>query len=197
MCPWRAGPGAPREARRSWLPAGGAGSRVLGPHWAEGQVFGGWTCGGGRRLELWGPLPFGAPFGSPQEQDRACPRPPQMGPGAALRWVLLCGAFRPQAGWSPFVCSGCVFPLPPREGAASQRSRSRPRVDRRGLGRSAPWRLRAAPGVPSSTTPAAPGASWAGPAALYPDWFGARGRRSQWEAGGLGLCCRGPCPGTP
>lgn len=68
------------------------------------------------------------------------------------------------------------------------------RVDRRGLGRSAPWGLRAAPGVPSSTTPTARGASWAGPAALYPDWFGARGRHSQREAGGLGLCFPRPCP---
>lgn len=82
--------------------AGRGGPGFLWRSWEQGV---GSPLGG--RAGLWGlevrgePSPgavgspsFGAPFGSPSEQGCACPRPPQVGPGAALPCVQLCGGCR-------------------------------------------------------------------------------------------------------
>lgn len=96
---------------------------------------------------------FRAPFGSPSEQGRACPRPPQVGPGAVRR------VQGPKQDGHPLSAAA----------ASSRRchERAQPPTEagpiavwttgRRGLGSSAPWGLAAAPGVPSSTTACRPG----------------------------------------
>lgn len=193
VCPWRAGHGAawsPVQGGEALASCGGAGSRALGPHWVEGPVCGGWRCGGSRRLELWGPPLSGLHLGAPRSRVvpvHALPR------------------------WGRVLCGGCKAPSRTvtlclqrlRLPAAATRGRSLPQkrvpslCGPQAAGASAALRLggwrqpRASPPPP---LPAAPGASWASPAALYLDLFRARGRRSLREAGGLGLCHPRPHP---
>lgn len=141
--------------------AGRGGPGFLWRSWEQGV---GSPLGG--RASLWGlevrgePSPgavgspsFRAPFGSPSEQGRACPRPPQVGPGAVWR------VQGPRQDGHPLSAAA----------ASSRRchERAQPPTEagpiavwttgRRGLGSSAPWGLAAAPGVPSSTTACRPG----------------------------------------
>ena len=200
VCPWRAGHGAawsPVQGGEALASCGGAGSRALGPHWVEGPVCGGGRCGGSHRLELWGPPLSGLHLGALQSRVvpvHALPRWGRVPPSRACSCVEGAGL---QAGRSPFVCSGCVFPPLPREGAASHRSGSHRCVDHGPPGPRLLCALGAggSPGRPLlQHCPPPRGASWASPTALYPDLFRARGRRGLQEAGGLGLCHPRPHP---
>ena len=127
VCPWRAGHGAawsPVQGGEALASCGGAGSRALGPHWVEGPVCGGWRCGGAVAWSCGVPL-FQGSIWEPLGAGSCLSTPSPGGAGCCAE-----GA-RPQAGRSPFVCSGCVFPPLPREGAASHRSGSHRCVDHR------------------------------------------------------------------
>lgn len=117
-------PGAPCRAGRPWLPVEELGAGRWVPTGWKGQFVGAggaggavaWSCGVPLfQGSIWEPLGAGSCLSTPSPGGAGC-----CAEGA-----------RPQAGRSPFVCSGCVFPPLPREGAASHRSGSHRCVDHR------------------------------------------------------------------
>lgn len=186
--------GLGRQSRRGCMLSGSLNParRPAGLQGLEVQVrVVAWSCG---------VPPFGAPFGSPWEQSRACPCPPQVGGGAALPWVLLCGRRRApgrtvtlclQAAASSRRCHERAQP-PTEAGPIAVWTAGRWGLGRSGLGGSGQARAPPPPPLPATT-----GVSWASPTALYLGQFGARRRRSQRSAGGLGLCRPGPLPTEP
>lgn len=173
--------------------------QVPEPSPQAGGFGGAGGAGQGSRLELWGPpfrgsiwepLGTGSCLSMPSPGGRGCRLavgaavPTAQGPG---RTVTLCL----QAAASSRRCHERAQP-PTEAGPIAVWTAGRWGLGRSGLGGSGQARAPPPPPLPAAT-----GVSWASPTALYLGQFGARRRRSQREAGGLGLCRPGPRPTEP